>query len=85
VSLKERTGQEELLGEAQALLADRGVEAQVIAGAGDPVTEILAAASELDTQTIVVGRRAGTAPHLVRGSLSSKLVRRFDRDVLVVH
>ena len=85
VSLKERGRQAELLGKARALLADLGVKVQVIAGAGDPLTEILAAASELDTETIVVGRRAGTAPHLVHGSLSSKLVRRFERDVLVVH
>lgn len=85
VSSKERTGQDDLLGEAKALLADLGVNAQVIAGAGDPVTEILAAAGELDAETIVVGRRARTAPHLVHGSISSKLVRRFEHDVLVVH
>lgn len=85
VSIRERGRQQELLDEARKMLAGHGVEAHVIAAAGDPVTEILTAARELEAETIVVGRRAGTAPHLIHRSLSGKLVRRFARDVLVVH
>jgi nucleotide-binding universal stress UspA family protein len=85
VSIRERERQRKLLEEARKLLSNHGVKAHVIAAVGDPVTEILTAAGELDAGTIVVGRRAGIAPHLIHGSLSSKLVRRFAHDVLVVH
>jgi nucleotide-binding universal stress UspA family protein len=80
----ERERQQRLLGEAQAELARRGVDAERIAAAGDPLREILAAADEHDADIIVVGRN-GTKRHLLHSSLSSPLVRRATRDVLVVH
>ena len=85
VSEKQRTTQDRLLREAARLLARRGVNANLVAAAGDPATEILAAAATIAADVIVVGRRQGLAPNLVHRSLSSTLVRRAAPDVLVVH
>jgi nucleotide-binding universal stress UspA family protein len=85
VSEKERATQNRLLREAERLLACRGVNANLMPAAGDPATEILAAAARIAADVIVVGRRKGMAPHLVGRSLSSTLVRRANPDVLVVH
>jgi nucleotide-binding universal stress UspA family protein len=85
VSDAQRTNQDELLGEAERLLARRNVRANLIRAAGDRSTEILSAARALDADVIVVGRNKQTAPHLVHRSLSSTLARRASADVLVVH
>ena len=85
VSEKERATQDRLLREAARLLARRGVNANLVAAAGDPATEILAAAATIAADVIVVGRRHGLASHLVHRSLSTTLVRRAGPDVLVVH
>ena len=85
VTEKERATQDRLLREAVRLLAHHGVNANLIPTAGDPATEILAAAATIAADVIVVGRRKRMAPHLVHRSLSSTLVRRANPDVLVVH
>jgi nucleotide-binding universal stress UspA family protein len=85
VSASERTAQNRLLRESERLLARRGVRAELVAAAGDPAAEILAAAESLGAGVIVIGRRRRSRRHLVRTSLSSTLVRRAATDVLVVH
>jgi nucleotide-binding universal stress UspA family protein len=76
------TRQSSVLDEAKALLARRGIEAQLIEAIGDPATEILAAAKKQDADTIVVGRTQRR--HLAHGPLDSRLVRAARADVLVV-
>jgi nucleotide-binding universal stress UspA family protein len=73
------------LDEAKAFLAERGVQADVVLGQGDPATVITDLARERDADLIVVGRR-GLNPieRVLLGSVSSKVVHRADRDVLVV-
>jgi nucleotide-binding universal stress UspA family protein len=85
VSEKQQAEQDSLLREAEEELARRGVKAQIVRAAGDPATEILAAAAAMEADVIVVGRRRGLAKRVVRGSLSGTLVRRAASDVLVVH
>lgn len=84
VSDDERTQQERLLADARSLLSDRGVEMQAIAVAGDPVTEIRAAAERSGADILVVGQQQG-ARHLIHSSVSKRLIRRAPCDVLVVH
>jgi nucleotide-binding universal stress UspA family protein len=83
VSDDQRSRQADILEEARALLARRGIQPRLIDAAGDPVAEILAAAEATGAGTIVVGR--GGRRHLLHGSLSSQLVRGAGNDVLVVH
>jgi len=85
VSESERTAQDRLLDESERMLARRGVSAELVPAAGDPATEILAAAESLGAGIIVIGRRRRSKRHLVRTSLSNTLVRRAGTDVLVVH
>jgi nucleotide-binding universal stress UspA family protein len=80
----ERLRQRRLLIGARSELALRDVRAELIAAAGDPLTEILAAADDRGADAIVVGRN-GTKLQGFRRSLSSGLVRKATRDVLVVH
>jgi nucleotide-binding universal stress UspA family protein len=85
VSEQQRAVQDNLLLEAESLLAGRRVTADLVRAAGDPATEILSAAASRGAEVIVVGRNAHLAPHLIRGSLSGTLVRKAASDVLVVH
>jgi nucleotide-binding universal stress UspA family protein len=85
VSDNERAKQDRLLLEAEMLLTRRGVNADLVRAAGDPATEILSAAASMAADVIVVGRRRGTSPRLIHGSLSNTLVRKAASDVLVVH
>ena len=80
----QRDRQDEVLREAQSLLARRGVIARVVAAIGDPATEILRIAEETGADMIVVGRHRSHTPHPL-GSVSTKLIRRATCDVLVVH
>jgi len=84
VSDEERKQQDRLLSDAKSLLSDRGVEMQAIAVAGDPVTEIRAAAERSGADILVVGQRQG-ARHVIHSSVSKRLIRRAPCDVLVVH
>jgi nucleotide-binding universal stress UspA family protein len=71
------------LGEAKALLAARGVDAETLEAQGDPGNVILDSAEDADL--VVVGSR-GLNPfqRLLLGSVSSKVVHRAECDVLVV-
>lgn len=83
VTESERARQTSILLRAEALLAREGIEVRTIEAVGDPCTEILAAAEAAKVGTIVVGR--GGRGHLLRGSVSGRLVRAARCDVLVVH
>jgi nucleotide-binding universal stress UspA family protein len=74
--------QRRLLHQAHSLLAKRGVKAALVGLAGDPCTEILAAADRAGAGTIVVGRGSGRRAFHAR--LGDRLVRRAMCDVLVV-
>jgi nucleotide-binding universal stress UspA family protein len=82
---KERAGQDRLLAESERMLGSLGVVATLIAAAGDPATEILAAAESIGASVIVIGRRKRSTRRLVRTPLSNTLIRRAGIDVLVVH
>jgi nucleotide-binding universal stress UspA family protein len=82
VSDRERSRQAGLLHEAELQLRRHGIAPRLIAAAGDPATEIIAAAEATNAGTIVVGR--SHRRHIMRGPLSSNLVRRAHCDVLVV-
>jgi nucleotide-binding universal stress UspA family protein len=81
---KERATQDRLLAESERMLGSLGVVATLIPTAGDPATEILAAAESIGAGVIVIGRRKRSRPRMAR-SLSNILVRRAGIDVLVVH
>ncbi len=66
------------------MLAGYGLEAETIAAVGEPCAEILDAAEVMAAEIIVIGRRQRRRPSL-RGSLTAKLVRSAERDVLIVH
>jgi nucleotide-binding universal stress UspA family protein len=71
------------LEEAQQFFSERGIEAEVVEGQGDPGAVIVEAAKDADL--VVVGSR-GLNPieRLLLGSVSSKVVHRAPCDVLVV-
>jgi nucleotide-binding universal stress UspA family protein len=74
--------QASILSEAEALLGRHGIEPQLVEAIGDPATEILAGAEQLNADTIVVGRTERR--HRARGPLDSRVVRGARADVLVV-
>ena len=80
----ERRRQRNLLREARSLLRERDVRMGAIQAVGDPTTEIRTAAEESGARVIVVGRGNGVR-RLVKGSVSTRLVRHAPCDVLVVH
>jgi nucleotide-binding universal stress UspA family protein len=74
------------LEEANAFLAERGVEAETILAQGEPGDAIVKIAHERDADLIVVGHRGMNAlERILLGSVSSKVVHRAPCDVLVVH
>jgi nucleotide-binding universal stress UspA family protein len=81
---KERNRQWYLLDEAQRFLAGRGIEARTLAVVGDAAKEIVAAAERIGPDVIVVARHRGHVRHLL-GSISGRIVRSANCDVLVVH
>ena len=80
----ERRRQRDLLREARSLLREWDVRMGALWAAGDPTTEIRAAAENSGARVIVVGRGNGVR-RLIKGSVSTRLVRRAPCDVLVVH
>jgi nucleotide-binding universal stress UspA family protein len=81
---RERARQARLLGEAEEYLAERGVEALLIAPVGGAAGEIVAAARRMDADLIVLGRHAGRTQRVL-GSTSGRVMRHAPCDVLVVH
>jgi nucleotide-binding universal stress UspA family protein len=71
------------LDEAQAVLSERGIEAETIAAQGDPGAVIVEAATDADL--VIVGTRGlNPVQRILLGSVSSKVVHRAACDVLVV-
>lgn len=79
---RQRARQAQILCDATIQLARRDRRTRTIEAAGDPVTEILAAADEAKVDMVIVGRSANK--HLLHRSVSSRLVREAACDVLVV-
>jgi nucleotide-binding universal stress UspA family protein len=70
--------------EARTMLAERGVEAEMIEPAGDPAKEIekIAAAGKFDT--IVIGTRdLGTVGRVLQGSVSEHVTKNSGATVVV--
>ena len=80
----ERRRQSNLLTEARSLLREWDVRMGAVRAVGDPTTEIRAAAEDSGARVIVVGRGNGVR-RLIKGSVSTRLVRHAPCDVLVVH
>jgi nucleotide-binding universal stress UspA family protein len=81
---EERNRQWRCLEEARTFLAARGIDARTLAPVGQTAAEILAAADRIGADVIVVARRRGRLSHAL-GSVSGRLVRSAECDVLVVH
>jgi nucleotide-binding universal stress UspA family protein len=76
----------EQLGHARAVLDGLGIEATYEVGIGDPADVIIAAAEERDADMIVVGTsEPGLISRLLGLSVSEKVQRRAQCDVLIVH
>jgi len=74
------------LAEAEALLAERGLEAELVAAVGAPADEIVQLAADRGVDLIVIGtRRKGLLERLVEGSVAQGVLRRARCDVMVVH
>jgi len=71
------------LEEAQALLSQRGIDAETIEAQGDPGDVVVEAANDADL-AIVGSRGLNPLQRLLLGSVSSKVVHRAECDVLVV-
>ena len=70
--------------EARTMLAERGIEAEMIEPAGDPAKEIekIAAAGKFDT--IVIGTRdLGTVGRVLQGSVSEHVTKNAEATVVV--
>jgi len=79
-----RNRQWQVLEEAQEFLATRGIKAGTADPVGDAATEIVACAGKVGADVIVVARSRRKGPH-VHGSISARVIRAADCDVLVVH
>jgi nucleotide-binding universal stress UspA family protein len=76
-----RADQRKLLETAAVVLAQAGVQAELVAATGDPAVEIPGVAARLGAETIVVGR---SRRHRLHRKLADRLVRAGRADVLVV-
>jgi nucleotide-binding universal stress UspA family protein len=73
------------LEDAQAILSEDGVTAELVAAVGNPAAEIIGAAEERGADLIVVGHRGRSAiSRFIEGSVSDRVVRHASCDVLVV-
>jgi nucleotide-binding universal stress UspA family protein len=73
------------LEDAEKLLAEEGVTAELLTAVGNPAAEIIAAAEQRDVDLIVVGHRGRSAiSRFIEGSVSDRVVRHATCDVLVV-
>lgn len=74
------------LDQAQAYLAERGLEAELVPASGEPANAIVGLAKERNADLIVVGmRKKGFFERLVEGSVAQDVMRRATCDVLAVH
>jgi nucleotide-binding universal stress UspA family protein len=73
------------LGDARERLAKLGLPAATVEGRGDPEDVIAEVAERENADMILVGTRGhGALGRVLHGSVSSKLLRRANRDVMVV-
>jgi nucleotide-binding universal stress UspA family protein len=73
------------LEEARTLLAQDGVEPELIQAVGNPAAEIIGTAEQRGADLIVVGHRGRSAiSRFIEGSVSDRVVRHATTDVLVV-
>ncbi|GGM61818.1 nucleotide-binding universal stress UspA family protein [Halarchaeum rubridurum] len=77
-------GQIESVHEAQDLLTDAGVETNLIERSGDPSTEIVEAARDLDADLIALaGRSRSPTGKAVFGSTTQRVILEAERPVVV--
>jgi nucleotide-binding universal stress UspA family protein len=77
---------EEQLDHAHALLAERGLDAELVPAIGDPASAIVKLAEERDVDLVVVGtREARLTERILRQSVSGQVARHVHRDLLIVH
>jgi nucleotide-binding universal stress UspA family protein len=73
------------LEEARTLLLEQGKQVHAVEGRGDPGTLIAEVGDRAGADVIVVGTRGqNVLGRALRGSVSTKVLRRSDRDVLVI-
>ena len=72
------------LDHARERLLRRHVMATYLQPVGEPATELVGTARELEADLVVVGRRSNSLRQLVLGSVSADVVRSAPCDVLVV-
>lgn len=71
---------------AQELLAEHGVEAELVEAVGDPAEAIVQVASENDAELIIVGtREPSQVERLLGHSVSEGVQRMAHCDILIVH
>jgi nucleotide-binding universal stress UspA family protein len=90
LTVKERgegpAAREEDLQQAKAILEERGVTAEALAGRGEPATVIARLAEENDVDLVIVGTRVpGAVQRLLGQSVSQGVSRKARCDVLIVH
>ena len=74
------------LQEAKHLLAERGIEAELLEPTGDPASTIERMAEEGEFDTIVLGSRGlGTIGRMLKGSISEHVVSHAHATVVVTH
>lgn len=74
-----------LLAEAKSLLAEREIDAETIAAAGDVATRVVEAAEQVDADLVVLGTRGqNLVKRAILGSVSTAVLHRAPCDVLVV-
>jgi nucleotide-binding universal stress UspA family protein len=71
---------------ARGILADQGIDAEVLPATGDPAGAIVMIADERDVDLVVVGtREPGLVERIMHHSVSAEVARRVHRDLLIVH
>jgi nucleotide-binding universal stress UspA family protein len=74
------------LGRAQAVLQERGIDAESVTATGDPASAIARLADERGADLVVIGTRGlGPIQRLLGQSVSQTVSRRVNCDLLIVH
>jgi nucleotide-binding universal stress UspA family protein len=77
---------DEQLGEARALLEERGISPTLESGHGDPADAILELGDQVDADLIVLGSHERSLVERALGmSVSGAVSRKAHRDILIVH
>jgi nucleotide-binding universal stress UspA family protein len=74
------------VGHAQAMLSERGIDAEAVTAFGDPASSIARLAEERGADLVVIGTRGvGPIQRLLGQSVSQSVSRRVRCDLLIVH